>query len=54
MKSIKIDLNQNLSEKLEDFSINSEDISNQKMNANQGILINDNNNLLKAGQRGPK
>jgi len=47
MKSAKIDLNQNVNKKLEDLGINSEDGSNQKMTANQGLLINDDNNSLK-------
>ena len=53
MKSIKSDLNQNLNKKVEDLAVNSEDGSNQKMTTNQGLLINDDNNSLKAGERGP-
>ena len=52
MKSIKSDLDQNLNKKLENLAINSEDVSNQKMTTNQGVLINDNNNSLKAGECG--
>ena len=53
MKNIKSDLNQNLNKKLEDLAFNTEDGSNQKMTTNQGLLINDDNNSLKAGERGP-
>ena len=48
MKSFKINPNQNLNKKLEDLAINSEDGSNQKMTANQGLLIIDGNNFIKS------
>ena len=44
--------NQNLNKKLEVLAINSQDVSNQKMNANQDLLINEDNNSLKAGELG--
>ena len=53
MKSIKSDIKQNSNKKVEDLAFNSEDGSHQKMTTNQGLLINDDNNSLKAGERGP-
>lgn len=40
------------SKKQEDLSINKEDSQQQKMTTNQGLKINDDNNSLKAGDRG--
>ena len=41
------------SSKIEDLSVNTENGSGQFLTTNQGLKINDNNNSLKAGERGP-
>ncbi len=53
MKSTKSDKKQKKSQKLEHLATNTEDSQNQKMTTNQGLKINDDNNSLKAGERGP-
>lgn len=52
MKSTKSDKKQNNSQKIDDLSVNTEDSQNEKMTTNQGLKINDDNNSLKAGERG--
>ncbi|MEO5911006.1 MAG: catalase [Pelobium sp.] len=52
MKSTKSDNKETSSKKIEDLSKNTEDVSGQKMSTNQGLLVNDDNNSLKAGERG--
>ncbi len=51
MKSTKSDQGNN-SKKLADLAVNTEDSQNQKMTTNQGLKVNDDNNSLKAGERG--
>ncbi|MEO5909860.1 MAG: catalase, partial [Pelobium sp.] len=52
MKSTTSDKKETSSKKTEDLSKNMEDVSGQKMSTNQGLLVNDDNNSLKAGERG--
>lgn len=39
--------------KQEDLSINKSDGTNKFLTKNQGVKVNDDNNSLKAGERGP-
>lgn len=39
--------------KIDDLSANTENGADQLLTTNQGLKINDNNNSLKAGERGP-
>ncbi len=41
------------SSKIDDLSVNTENGAGQLLTTNQGLKINDNNNSLKAGERGP-
>ncbi|MCO5252332.1 MAG: catalase [Candidatus Kapabacteria bacterium] len=41
------------SSKIDDLSVNTENSADKLMTTNQGLKINDNNNSLKAGERGP-
>jgi len=41
------------SSKIDDLSVNTENGAAQLLTTNQGLKINDNNNSLKAGERGP-
>jgi catalase len=43
----------NASKKIDDLSVNTENGAGQLLTTNQGLKINDNNNSLKAGERGP-
>jgi catalase len=45
--------NTNVSKKQADLEFNREDGADQFLTTNQGIRINDNQNSLKAGDRGP-
>lgn len=40
-------------EKQRDLSLNKSDGTNKFLTTNQGVRINDDNNSLKAGERGP-
>lgn len=53
MKHTKADQQGTDSKKIQDLQQNTEDSQNQKMTTDQGLKINDDNNSLKAGDRGP-
>ncbi len=52
MKSTKSDKQEHHNKKQEDLEKNKEDGTDQKMSTNQGLLVNDDNNSLKSGERG--
>ncbi len=52
MKKNKTQQN-SLNSKQEDLNLNKSNATNQFLTTNQGVKINDNNNSLKAGERGP-
>ncbi|MBK0368358.1 catalase [Flavobacterium agrisoli] len=53
MKDSKKTNNENFSAKQEDLEKNKSDAQDQFMTTNQGVKINDDNNTVKAGERGP-
>ena len=52
MKNPKSDQPADTNKKLENLAANTEDSQNEKMTTNQGLKVNDDNNSLKAGERG--
>jgi catalase len=53
MKSTKSDLPENNDKKMENLAPHTEDSTGQAMTTNTGLLVNDDTNSLKAGERGP-
>ena len=53
MKNTKTKFDDSENQKQQDLAINKSDATDQFMTTNQGLKINDDNNSLKAGERGP-